>query len=176
MMKRRRVAALLCSAVMGAAVGCSSNKQAAVPDEFCKVPVRNSSLASLIPNGDSVKQKYTAAQSRPGAFCTLSVDGHRILFVETMRWDRAPDPVDWTKVGSPYKHAAEREVSFPGHASIGSDQAIAQATCSTRTAYMTFDLSFSGDRVEDTSTGYKKLQRFINDFVPRETAKFGCTK
>jgi hypothetical protein len=41
---------------------------------------------------------------------------------------------------------------------------------------MTFDLSFSGDRVEDTSTGYKKLQRFINDFVPRETAKFGCTR
>lgn len=41
---------------------------------------------------------------------------------------------------------------------------------------MSFAVYFSGDRVEDTPLGYKKLLRFINDFVPRETDKFGCTK
>ncbi|WP_371645623.1 hypothetical protein [Streptomyces mirabilis] len=172
---RRKTAAVLSTAVLGAGAGCSS-AHATVPAEFCKVSVEKDSLAPLIPNGSSIKQKYTAAEAQPGASCTLRVDGHQVLFVDIVRWDRAPDPVDWNKVGSPYKHAAQRPVSFPGYASIGSDHAIIQAKCNTHTAYMSFAVYFSGDRVEDTPLGYKKLLRFINDFVPRETDKFGCTK
>ncbi|MFE5375481.1 hypothetical protein [Streptomyces mirabilis] len=169
------VAALLCAAMAGMAAGCSSGKLA-IPDKFCRVPVEKSSLSSVIPDGDRLKQTYEDLESRPGASCNMSVDGHSVLAVNLLRWDRAPDPVDWDKVGSPYKHAARREVSFPGYASIGSSHAIVQATCNTRTAYMSFVVDFSGDRVENTSTGYKKLQRFIDDFVPQETKKFDCTK
>ena len=172
---KRGIMTLLCAVMTGAAVGCS-NTQPDIPDKFCQVPVENSSLSPLIPNGDSIKQKYVAAQSKPGAFCQLHVDGHQILFVEMMRWDREPEPTDWNKVGSQYKHAAKRKVTFPGYASIGSDHAIVQATCDTHAGYMSFVVNFSGDRTEDTPTGYKKLQRFINDFVPKETKKFDCTR
>lgn len=173
--RRSGVAFLVLTAMVGTVAGCG-NGQPAIPEEFCRVPVGKSSLQPLIPNGDSIKQKYVAAQSKPGAFCHLYVDGHQVLFVTMMRWDRVPEPTDWSKVGARYKYAAQREVAFPGHASIGSHHAIVQATCDKRTAYMSFVVDFSGDRVEGTAGGYKKLQRFINDFVPRETQKFDCTR
>ncbi|MEU4931072.1 hypothetical protein AB0G54_31985 [Streptomyces yokosukanensis] len=166
-------AALLCSAVMAAAAGCSTH--ATVPADFCKVPVSKAALSPLIPHDGSVKQTYTTLETQPGAGCTLSADGHRVLYVDIMRSDRTPDPVDWKTVGTPYKYAVERAVSFPGHAVIGSDHAVVQATCTSRTAYMSFAVYFFGDRVENTTTGYKKLQRFVNEFVPRETKKFHCT-
>jgi hypothetical protein len=169
------VAAFLCVVVMGAVAGCSST-HATIPAEFCKVPVSKESMAPLIPDGGSVKQTYTATEAQPGAACALSVDGHRVLYVDITRWDRAPDPVNWQAIGSPYKYAAERAVSFPGHATIGSDRAVVQATCTSRTAYMSFAVYFWGDRVDKTPDGYKKLQRFVNDFVPKQTEKFGCTK
>ncbi|MGW4319486.1 hypothetical protein ACWEMW_09855 [Streptomyces sp. NPDC004684] len=123
-----------------------------------------------------MKQTYTASEVQPGAGCALSAGGHRVLYVDIARWDRALDPADWRADGAPYENAAERAVSFPGQAAIGSNGATVQATCTTRTAYMTFGVYFFGDRVENTPTGYKKLQRFLDDFVPKETKKFGCTK
>ncbi|MFB8177730.1 hypothetical protein ACFC8N_17040 [Streptomyces sp. NPDC055966] len=170
---RRKVAALLCGTVMAAAAGCSTH--ATVPADFCKVPVPKAALSPLIPDNGSVKQTYTALEAQQGAGCALSVGGHRVLYVDIMRWDRAPDPADWSGADAPFEYAAERSVPFPGHAAIGSNGATVRATCTSRTAYMTFGVYFFGDRVENTPTGYKKLQRFVNDFVPRETKKFHCT-
>ncbi|SOD82735.1 hypothetical protein [Streptomyces sp. Ag109_G2-15] len=133
----RMVTALLCTALMAAAAGCSSTR-ATVPAEFCKVPVPKGVLSPLIPKNGSVKQTYTATQAQPGAACALSVDGHRVLYVDITRWDRAPDPVNWKTVRSSYKYAAERDVSFPGHASIGSDRAVVQANCTSQNAYMSY--------------------------------------
>ncbi|MBJ7002726.1 hypothetical protein ACFYOR_34420 [Streptomyces griseofuscus] len=176
MAKSRRTAQLaLCGVFVLVMTGCSKT-QPGIPDSFCHVPVNHSALSPLVPNGDSLKQKYTPFESHPGAQCDLSVDGRGVLSVAVNRWDRAPDPTDWNKVGTPYKYAAQRKVAFPGHASIGSDRAVVEATCNTRTAYVSVVVDFWGDRVEDTPTGYKKLLRFVNDFVPRETKKFGCTK
>lgn len=173
---RRTATALVCTAVMAAAAGCSGSTQATVPAEFCKVPVPKGALSPLIPKSGSVKQTYTATQAQPGAACALSAGGHRVLYVDITRWDRAPGPVDWKAVASPFKYAAERAVSFPGHAAIGSNRAVVQANCTSRNAYMSFGVYFFGDRVENTPTGYKKLQRFVEALVPRETKKFGCTK
>ncbi|MFI2432033.1 hypothetical protein [Streptomyces sp. NPDC018693] len=172
---RLRMVALLWMVAAGVSAGCSST-QPSIPSEFCKAPVDKASLSPLIPNGGSIDQQYNENQAQPGAACKLSVGGNQILFVEIARWDRDPEPVDWDTVGSQYKHAAKRDVSFPGHASIGSDRAIVRATCNTSAAYMSFMFFFSGDRVEDTSSGYKKLQHFINDFVPRQTARYKCTE
>ncbi|MFJ5034492.1 hypothetical protein ACIQB5_42060 [Streptomyces sp. NPDC088560] len=170
----RTVPLAFCGTVVLTVAGCSKT-QPSIPDNFCHVPVNNSALASLVPDGDSLEQKYTPFESHPGAQCDLSVDGRGVLSVAVNRWDRAPDPTDWSKVGSPYKYAAQRKVAFPGHASIGSDRAVVEATCNTKTAYVSVVVDFWGDRVENTPTGYKKLQRFVNDFVPRETKKLDCT-
>ncbi|MFI2204117.1 hypothetical protein ACH47Z_25700 [Streptomyces sp. NPDC020192] len=173
---RRGAVALMCTAVLAAAAGCSSNTHATVPAEFCKVPVPKEALSPLIPNDGSVKQTYTALEGQSGAACALSAGGHRVLYVDITRSDRALDPADWKPGAVPHKYAAERAVSFPGHAAIGSDGAVVQANCTSRNAYMVFGVDFFGDRVENTPTGYKKLQRFIDAFVPGETKKFGCTK
>ncbi|MER6027920.1 hypothetical protein [Streptomyces sp. NPDC001851] len=170
---KHMVVALLCGVVMAAAAGCSTH--ATVPADFCKVPVSKAALSPLIPDNGSVKQTYTALEAQQGAGCALSAGGNRVLFVAITRVDRAPDPADWSAADPPFKNAAERAVSFPGHAAIGSNGATVLATCTSRTAYMTFGIDFFGDRVENTPTGYKKLQRFVNDFVPRETKKFHCT-
>lgn len=175
MKTRQVVTSALCGAMVVAVAGCGK-QQPDVPSDFCHVPVGSSALSPLVPDGDTLKQRYTPFRSNPGAQCDLSVDGRGVLSVSVMRWDRAPEPTDWNKVGSPYKYAAQRKVAFAGHASIGSDHAVVQATCTTRTAYMSFEADFWGDRVENTPTGYKKLQRFLEDLVPKETKKFGCTK
>ncbi|MFI9242380.1 hypothetical protein ACIGXF_07285 [Streptomyces sp. NPDC053086] len=132
-------------------------------------------MSALVPDGDSLEQKYTPFASRRGAQCDLSVDGRDVLSVAVRHWDRAPDPTDWDTVGAPYRHAAQRKVAFPGHASIGSDRAVVEAACDTGTGYMSFVVDFWGDRVEDTPEGYRKLQRFVDVFVPEQTKKFGCT-
>ncbi|MFF1835327.1 hypothetical protein ACFVXE_14120 [Streptomyces sp. NPDC058231] len=165
--------ALACVATMGTASGCGSSLS--VPDKFCQVPVKRSALSPLVPEGDALAQKYSESQAQPGAACILSVDDHQVLSVNLLRWDHAPDPVNWKAVASPYKHAAKRDVSFPGGAVIGSDQAVVQANCDSPSAYMSFTFFFRGARVEESAGGYKKLQHFIDDFVPRETKKFDCT-
>lgn len=175
MTTRRMAAALWCTAAMGAVAGCSTSTQATVPADFCKVPVSKAALSPLMPHNGSVKQTYYAFEGQPGAGCTLSVGGHKVLYIDIQRYDRAPDPADWKPKATPHKYAAERAVSFPGHAAIGSDGAVVRATCTSGNAYMVFGVYFFGDRVENTPTGYKKLQRFVNDFVPRETKKFHCT-
>lgn len=169
----RGMAVLVCMSVAGLAAGCSKDRPT-VPEKFCHAPVKKSSLEPLLPNGDSVDQRYAENQAQPGASCTLRVDGHQVLYVEVVRWDRAPEPVDWNRVGSPYKNAAKRDVSFAGYASIGSENAIVRATCNKRNAYMSFDIYFRGDRVDGTPSGYKKLLNFVNDFVPQEAKKFDC--
>ncbi|MGW4561401.1 hypothetical protein ACWEN3_02995 [Streptomyces sp. NPDC004561] len=175
MVKAWRTAQLaFCGAIVLMVAGCSKT-QPGIPDNFCHVPVDNSVIAPLVPDGDSLEQKYTPFDSHPGAQCDLSVDGRGVLSVAVHRWDRAPDTTDWNKVGSPYKYAAQRKVAFPGHASIGSDHAVVEATCNTRTAYVSVVVDFWGNRVEDTPAGYKKLLRFVNDFIPRETKKLDCT-
>ncbi|MFF9407351.1 hypothetical protein ACF1B0_17770 [Streptomyces anandii] len=166
------MAAILSVAVMATAAACNK-KSLAVPDEFCRVSVKN--LSPLVPDGDSLKQDYTALQARPGAACNLWVDNHNILSVNLMLFDGAPEPTNWDDVGKQYKYMAQRKVVFAGHAAIGSDHAIVEATCSTRTGYLSVSLDFSGGRVENTQTGYQPLQRFLDDFVPKETKKFGCT-
>ncbi|WP_190181488.1 hypothetical protein [Streptomyces naganishii] len=164
--------AIICASVMGTATACSK-KSLAIPDNFCHVPVQT--LSPLVPDGDSLKQDYRALEATPGAACNLWVDGHNILYADVTLSTRAPEPTNWNKVGTQYKHVAQRKVAFPGHAAIGSDHAIVEATCSKNTGYLTVSLYFFGDRVDDTPTGYKKLLRFVDDFVPKQTKKFGCT-
>ncbi|MEU6216777.1 hypothetical protein ABZ845_04545 [Streptomyces sp. NPDC047022] len=171
----RKLLSVVCVAVTGVLAGCGST-QAAIPKKFCEVPVRESALSPLLPSGSSIKQNYAAGEARPGTGCTLSVDGHQILFADINRWDRAPEPTDWNTVGTQYKYVAQRKVSFPGYAAIGSEEAIVQATCNTRTAYMSVTIYFRGSRVEESPAGYKKLLRFVDDFVPGVTKKFDCTK
>lgn len=172
----RRTALLLCAAALTTATACSgSNPRATVPEEFCKVPASKTALSPLIPDRGPVRQTYDAYASMGGAGCTLTAGGKQVLFVVIARWDHAPDPGDWKEYDERYKYAVERPVSFPGRAVIGSDRALVQATCASPKSYISFNVSFSGDRVEDSAIGFEKLLRFVNDFVPQETKKFNCT-
>ncbi|MBX9398533.1 hypothetical protein K4749_34375 [Streptomyces sp. TRM72054] len=172
---RRKALALLCVAAAGLTTGCSST-EFAIPDKFCEVPVSESSLSPLLPAGGTLKQKYADLKSRPGAACSISVDGQSVLAVNLLYWNRSPEPVNWDSVASTYKHAAKRDVSFQGDAVIGSDHAVVHVDCNSESAYMSFVFYFRGDRVEDTREGYKKLQRFVDDFVPRQTDRYDCIK
>ncbi|MER7001275.1 hypothetical protein [Streptomyces sp. NPDC000410] len=134
------------------------------------------SFSPLLPDGETLEEKHSEFRSRLGAACSVSVDGRKALSVNLLVWDRPADPVDWESLASQHPNAAKREVAFPGDAVIGSDYAVLQAKCDSSPSYMSFVFYFRGDRVEDTPEGYEKLQRFINEFVPPATKRFGCTK
>lgn len=169
---RRILMALLSLGMMAA--GCSNS--IAVPKEFCGVPVESESLSPLLPDEGKLKGWHADMESRPGIFCNISVDRTVILYASVQYYDRPPEPVDWKAVASRNEQAAKRGLAFPGEGIVGSKAAIIVAKCNTPTAYMDVTVDFNGSRVEDSPEGYKKLQRFIEDFVPRETKKYGCTK
>ncbi|MFG3366008.1 hypothetical protein ACIPWY_18045 [Streptomyces sp. NPDC090032] len=169
---RRLAAATLCVAVGMGAAGCG--KSLAVPKDFCGVPARETTLAPLLPEGEHLKNWQAEP---PGAYadCSLQVDGTQILDVTVRRIEDQLAPEDWRAATKRFSQAAGRNMNFPGTAVIGSDGALVSADCGTPSSYLTFSISFHGDRVEHSGTGYKKLQRFLDEFVPAVTKKVECT-
>jgi hypothetical protein len=168
---RRGAAAAACAAGLLAAAGCSGGNEASVPDGFCEVPVARSALAPLVPEHGKVAQTYAGGKAEGYGACHLTSAGKAVLVVNFYTPGNAPDPDGWKKPGD----TAERPVSFLGHADITGDSAVVRADCVSPDKYMTFVISASGERVDRSPTGYRKLQRFVDDFVPKVTEKFGCT-
>ncbi|WP_133305649.1 hypothetical protein [Streptomyces sp. AcE210] len=70
------------------------------------------------------------------------------------------------------ERATARNMSFPGEAVTGSNVAEVSAKCGDPAPHLTFNVLLAGDRAEDAGSGDKKLQRFLDDFVPgRELAR-----
>ncbi|WP_188273900.1 hypothetical protein [Streptomyces sp. CBMA152] len=157
-----------------AAAGCS--KAVDVPGEFCGVTVSKQSLSPLLPHSGNLKEEEFDLPSHPGATCGINIGGTRILTGTVQYFDRAPEPVDWNRVASRYKQGRKRQLLFPGEGVIGSRSASIEAKCTSAAAYVDVTVHFNGSRVDDSPEGYKKLQRFIEDFVPSATKKYGCTK
>ncbi|MFI9777626.1 hypothetical protein ACIHCV_23430 [Streptomyces sp. NPDC051956] len=172
-MKTTTRSALFLVALALTATGCGSGFT--VPETFCDAVVKKDDLSPLLPEGEKLKNKRMKARSKPGAFCSLSVDGTRILYVAYQHDDAPLLPENRRAVIQRLERAATRKVSFPGEAIIGSNGAEVSAKCIDPTPYLTFDVQFAGERVEDSSSGYKKLQRFLDDFVPAVTEHLECT-
>ncbi|NGO73857.1 hypothetical protein [Streptomyces boncukensis] len=175
---RQVVASLLCVATTVVAAGCSENKLS-TPEAFCQIPVAKDSLSPLLPKEGNLKQKRSPITEpglkREGALCNIQVDSQRILYASVLHYSEKPEPMNWKAAASPYNHAARRKVSFPGTAMIAPGNATIRAKCDSTSEYMQFVLDLNGERVNDSPTGYKKLQKFANDFVPNATKKYGCT-
>lgn len=173
----RKAAALSCSAALAAVAGCSSSPRAAVPAEFCKVPVPKAVLAPLIPEKGEVRQTYDAHNSYPsgnGADCFLSVGKKLILDLSASYQDFPLDlEKGWRDYDDKYPYAVRRPIDFPGYAIVGSDHADAWAICDS-SSHLHVDVFFSGDRVDTSSTGYKRLLRLVDNVVPELTKRL-CT-
>ncbi|NGO73351.1 hypothetical protein [Streptomyces boncukensis] len=171
-----RAAALpLCISAVVVITGCSSKETLSGPDTFCRTPVKSSAISPLLPKGEDLRQKYSKMRSEVGAFCNLGVDDKQVLHATVLYYKKKPEPVDWKSIASMYDHGATRSVSFSGTAMIAPEKAIIRAKCDSASEHMQFVLRLNGDRVDESPTGYKKLQRFANDFVPNVTKKYGCT-
>lgn len=112
-----------------------------------------------------------------GLVSRLTLDESALRTALTLGDHALPD-ADWAKDGGIWgddPHAEKRPVSFPGLAIVGPDGAEVQAYCTSATSYMSFEIDFMGERVEETPTGYKKLMPLVNAFVPQATKKFDCT-
>ncbi|MBO1334126.1 hypothetical protein [Streptomyces sp. VRA16 Mangrove soil] len=160
--------------ICAGAAGCSS-EDLAIPNELCKIPVSKSALSPLLPSGDELQQSYETLQSQTGATCLVKVDGKVVISATILKYEKKPEPVDWPAVAKKYGNAATRDMPFPGAGVIGSDRAIVEAHCDKGSSYMDFNIRLSGEGIDESPKGYKKLQRFVNDFVPAQTKKFGCT-
>ncbi|MEV8527524.1 hypothetical protein AB0451_25795 [Streptomyces sp. NPDC052000] len=173
-MLKKTAAPLLVLAL--SAAGCGS-KSIAVPTEFCSVPVKKENLAPLLPDGENLNNRKADLHAHPGVSCSISIDGNNILFgsVELYK-NRKPDPVIPGSSSVNYKHAAVRKVPFRGEAFLGSNGGVINVTCDDANSYLSVVVQLAGSRVDDTTDGYKKLQPFVEDFVPNETQKYGCTK
>ncbi|MEU5435606.1 hypothetical protein AB0G73_19810 [Streptomyces sp. NPDC020719] len=156
-----------------AAAGCG--KSAAVPKEFCGVPVKQGNLAPLLPDSKKFKN-WNDSSAAEYADCDLTADGSRVLSVTIKQVPKPLGPDDWVDVrGS--KPGARRSVSFPGTAVISADEALVTADCGHPTPYVLFRvLNFRKDQPEKYAAETQELQRFVEDFVPQITERIGCEK
>ncbi|MGW1870477.1 hypothetical protein ACWCPS_33645 [Streptomyces mauvecolor] len=70
----------------------------------------------------------------------------------------------------------QNQMRLNGAGGGGSGGGVGQATCDASNSYLKVVVRLSPSRVDDISDGYNKLLPFIEDFVPSETRKYGCTK
>ncbi|MFC0599531.1 hypothetical protein [Streptomyces palmae] len=118
------------------------------------------------------------SETLPGAFCNIVIDGKRILFVE-IHYVENPRDLDLKDLNRPpegFENAAMRKPPLPGKAAVGSNGGVVWVKCDEPGALFTLSMYFGGDEVEDSPEGYKKLQRFLDEFTPKVAKKYGCTK
>ncbi|WP_438292525.1 hypothetical protein [Streptomyces sp. HUAS TT7] len=152
------------------ATGCSTSID--IPKTFCDVPVRSDSLSPLLPSEGEVRASKGELRD---TICDLSVGGIQTLSIRIAKIDKQLPPEDWTNAMAEYTRGARRTTTFPSTAVIGGNGALITANCGSPSAYVLFDVYFTGEQVEDSEAGVKKLQRFLEDFVPNVTKKLGCT-
>ncbi|MEU0340211.1 hypothetical protein ABZ092_14815 [Streptomyces bobili] len=171
---RQVMAALLAATTTAAAAGCA-NKGLDVPSTFCGAPVKQSALSPLLPDGDDLKSQQT--EPAPSEIdCSLHIDGVQVLDTLIRRIDEPLSPEDWTTALSKYDKASKRSVSFPGTAVIGSDGARVTAKCEGgESNFLLFNITFDGNRVENSQAGVVKLQHFLEDYVPAMAQRLDCT-
>ncbi|MFC7914957.1 hypothetical protein [Streptomyces sp. NPDC057386] len=167
---------------MGVVVGLSgalltgcSDAAAAVPDEFCGVPVQREALGPLMPHAKRVVEEG-GRTSWKSENCILFVDHVRVVHSIIREAENLLQKVDWETAAKSYEDAATRRVSFPGTAVIGSDGALVQIACKEGgPSYYTFTLFVSGEGTEKGKAGAEKVQRFVEDHVPAVAKRLKCS-
>ncbi|WP_406507477.1 hypothetical protein [Streptomyces sp. NBC_00212] len=150
--------------------GCS--KGIDMPKSFCDVAVRGDSLAPLLPSEGEVAVSKGELRD---VICNLSVDGIQTLNVRISKIDKQLPAEDWANAISEFAQAGRRRTAFPGIAVIGANGALITANCGSPAAYVQFDVKLTGKQVQSSEAGAKKVQAFLEDFVPNVTKKLGCT-
>ncbi|MFE9412558.1 hypothetical protein ACFYN0_27755 [Streptomyces sp. NPDC006704] len=155
-----------------AATGCSS-KGIDMPNAFCDVPLQSAALAPLLPTEGEVKTRKDVVP--PNSYCDLSVVGKWNLNVRITDLDKKLPPEDWANALAKFSSSGRRDASFRGLSVIGGDGALVMADCVSPSPYVLFDVALAGKPVDKSAAGAKKLQDFLEDFVPAMTRKIGCT-
>ncbi|MGW2818864.1 hypothetical protein [Streptomyces sp. NPDC001415] len=158
------------------ATGCGA-KGVAVPTGFCGVSLKEESLRPLLPDGENLKNWKADLQATVGMTCSISVDKKHVLSASVQYFkDRMPEPVDMDILKVNLKNAAKIKATFRGETYVGSNGALIYAACDAPNSYLDVSVDVTGSPVETAPDGYKKIQPFIEDLVPREAKKYGCTK
>ena len=155
-----------------ATTGCSS-KGIDVPKAFCDVPLRGAAVAPLLPTEGEVETRKNAVP--PNLYCDLSVVGKWNLNVRIADIDKRLPPEDWANALAEFSSSGRRDARFRGLSVIGGDGALVTADCTSPSPYVLFDVALAGKSVDKSAAGAKKLQTFLEDFVPAVTRKMGCT-
>ncbi|WP_406103890.1 hypothetical protein OG698_17270 [Streptomyces sp. NBC_01003] len=174
----RQGAALLASVVITAsATACtSSNEGLDVPGKFCGAPVKKSVLSPLLPEGKDLEAQQSGSEATE-ILCSLHVDGVQVLTSTIRTTDQPLPPEDWNTALAKYSKAKKREVSFAGAAVIGANGARATAKCQpdASSAFLIFNIDLQGDQIDNSQSGVKKLQGFLENYVPAMTKYLDCT-
>ncbi|MER0447316.1 hypothetical protein ABR738_22665 [Streptomyces sp. Edi4] len=158
-------------------VGGCATKGVVVPTEFCGVPVKGESLKPFLPNDGSLKNWSAAFQATAGMSCSISVDKKHVLSANVQYFkDRVPEPVDLTVLRVNVKNAGKITATFPGETYVGTNGALVYASCDVPNSYLSVSVDATGSPVEHAPDNLRKIQVFVEDLVPREARKYGCTK
>ncbi|NEB82429.1 hypothetical protein G3I40_45560 [Streptomyces sp. SID14478] len=172
--RRNAVVAVTMTIAAVAATGCTSESYA-FPKTFCGVEVGKSTLSPLLPDGKKLQNQQL--EPTPSEFdCSLHVDGTQVLDTSIRRISNPLQPEDWKTALSKFTKASKRDVPYPGIAVIGANGARITAQCSgSPSDFLLFNVTFAGDRVEDSAAGVKKLQNFLDEYVPAMTKHLDCS-
>lgn len=156
-----------------------------LPARFCSVATDAKAFAPLLPTGEAIEEDsdpLTVLQERDAlgntedAYCRLAVDKRLSVDVVIRASERERDihPEDYETALAKLDSAREStNPSFPGRAVVGSHEAFVRATCARRFHSLVVDLEITGP--PGNSESQQRMQRWVDDFIPKIMDKTGCT-
>ncbi|MFC8275060.1 hypothetical protein ACFUJR_21470 [Streptomyces sp. NPDC057271] len=166
----------LAGALAITATACTEQeREYAVPDSLCGVPVTKDALAPLLPSGKELReQKDPPKATRDG--CKLFVDDQLVLFVRIWQVNEYPDPMGPKEHVPPVNRKEIEGLPSGQRGALGDERAMISATCAAPDRNIVLEVSVSESFTKDVEKRREDIERFTKSFTNDIKKKLKCTE
>lgn len=173
---RRAGLSAVVAVLAATAVGCGGGgREYAVPKSVCGMPVGESAVAPLLPDGEQLRQTGETPPARR-AECKVSVDDTAALFLTFTGTDEKPaDPMS-QDVSYQFTHRKKLAgLPFPGEGALGDKSALVTTPCGGKgPANLIIEVSVDEGVTEDVSQRRADIQKFTTEYTKAARQKLSC--
>ncbi|MFI8370746.1 hypothetical protein [Streptomyces sp. NPDC085466] len=170
-----RLAAPLVALGLTATACGGTEKEYAVPETLCGVPVTQEALDPLLPDGSELMEQPQGTSASKNS-CKLFVDKQFALFVTVWQVTDYPDPLD-SKEHVALDNPSVIEGLPPGQkGAIGDESAMITARCTAPDKNVVLEVTVNGSFTKDVAQRRDDVERFAKAFTGDVRANLNCTE
>lgn len=160
-------------AVAVTTAACGGGREYAVPETVCGVPLAESVVSPLLPDGKELKEAGEALPLKRDQ-CTLDVDGTAVLYLTFVRTDEKPyDPMS-ELVRDQFQNRKEiRDLPFTGKGAVGDSTAMVTTQCRGKPNLIA-DLKVDERVTTEVPQRRADLEKFAAEYMAGARKKLDC--